>query len=37
MSMTIARWTLADYHTLIQTGLLNDRPIELLNGLSSMD
>lgn len=33
MSMTIARWTLADYHTLIQTGLLNDRPIELLNGL----
>lgn len=33
MTVTIARWTLADYHHLVQAGLLAGRSIELLNGL----
>ena len=33
MTVTVARWTLADYHQMIETGLLQDRRVELLNGL----
>jgi Uma2 family endonuclease len=33
MAVTIARWTLADYHAMVQAGLFAGRPIELLNGL----
>ena len=33
MAVTIARWTLADYHAMVQIGLFAGRPIELLNGL----
>jgi Uma2 family endonuclease len=33
MTVTIARWTLADYHSMIDAGLFEGRPIELLNGL----
>jgi Uma2 family endonuclease len=32
MTVTIARWTLEDYHHLIETGLLEHRAVELLNG-----
>ncbi|MBF2077199.1 MAG: Uma2 family endonuclease [Synechococcales cyanobacterium T60_A2020_003] len=32
MSVAIARWTLDDYHTMINAGLFEGRPIELLNG-----
>ncbi|NER85446.1 MAG: Uma2 family endonuclease [Leptolyngbya sp. SIO1D8] len=33
MAVTIARWTLSDYHAMIAAGLLKDQQIELLNGL----
>jgi Uma2 family endonuclease len=33
MAVTLARWTLADYHAMINAGLFEGRPIELLNGL----
>lgn len=33
MTVTIARWTLADYHGMLRAGLFESRPIELLNGL----
>lgn len=33
MTITIARWTLADYHRLVEMGLFQDRRVELLNGL----
>ena len=33
MTVTVARWTLADYHQMVETGLLQDRRVELLNGL----
>ncbi len=33
MAVTLARWTLADYHNMISAGLFEGRPIELLNGL----
>jgi Uma2 family endonuclease len=33
MTVTIARWTLADYHSMVRAGLFEGRPIELLNGL----
>ncbi|NJP22153.1 MAG: Uma2 family endonuclease [Hydrococcus sp. CRU_1_1] len=33
MTTTIARWTIADYHAMIETGLLVNRHVELLNGL----
>jgi Uma2 family endonuclease len=33
MAVTLARWTLADYHTMVEAGLFAGRPIELLNGL----
>ena len=32
MSVTIAKWTLDDYHRMIEVGLLEDRQVELLNG-----
>lgn len=31
-SLPIARWSLNDYHRMIEAGLLEDRSIELLNG-----
>lgn len=33
MAVTLARWTLADYHNIVEAGLFEGRPIELLNGL----
>ncbi|MBD2327504.1 Uma2 family endonuclease [Alkalinema sp. FACHB-956] len=32
MTVTLAHWTIADYHHMIQVGLLADRSVELLNG-----
>jgi Uma2 family endonuclease len=32
MTVTLAKWTIADYHQMIETGLLVDRNVELLNG-----
>jgi Uma2 family endonuclease len=32
MSINIAKWTLHDYHQMINTGILNDRQVELLKG-----
>lgn len=32
MSVTIAKWTLEEYHRMIQTGILDDRQVELLKG-----
>jgi Uma2 family endonuclease len=32
MSVAIAKWTLDDYHRMIDVGLLDDRKVELLNG-----
>ncbi|MGB0562233.1 MAG: Uma2 family endonuclease [Spirulinaceae cyanobacterium] len=32
MTVTLAKWTIADYHHLVQTGLLDDRAVELLSG-----
>ena len=32
MSVTIARWTLDDYHRMIEAGILTNRRVELLNG-----
>ena len=32
MSVAIAKWTLDDYHRMIEVGLLDDRQVELLNG-----
>ncbi|NJL01152.1 MAG: Uma2 family endonuclease [Spirulinaceae cyanobacterium SM2_1_0] len=32
MSLTLAKWSLADYHRLVATGLLADRAVELLAG-----
>lgn len=33
MAVTLARWTIADYHNIVDAGLFEGRPIELLNGL----
>jgi Uma2 family endonuclease len=33
MTITIAKWTLAEYHQLVATGILSDRRVELLEGL----
>jgi Uma2 family endonuclease len=33
MAVTVARWTLDDYHDMLEAGLFEGRPIELLNGL----
>lgn len=30
MSITIAKWTLEQYHELVATGILDDRRVELL-------
>jgi Uma2 family endonuclease len=32
MSLVTAKWSLQDYHQMIETGLLDDRKVELLNG-----
>jgi Uma2 family endonuclease len=32
MSVTIAKWTLDEYHRMIEIGLLDERHVELLNG-----
>jgi Uma2 family endonuclease len=32
MTVTTAKWTLDDYHRLIEVGLLESRHVELLNG-----
>lgn len=32
MTVTTAKWTIKDYHRMIQVGLLDDRQVELLNG-----
>jgi Uma2 family endonuclease len=32
MSVTTAKWTLDEYHRMIEVGLLDDRRVELLNG-----
>jgi Uma2 family endonuclease len=31
-ALTTAKWTIEDYHQMIQTGILDDRHVELLNG-----
>ena len=33
MATLLARWTIADYHRIIEAGLLVERRVELLNGL----
>ena len=32
MTVTTAKWTLDDYHRMIEVGLLYGRQVELLNG-----
>jgi Uma2 family endonuclease len=32
MTLTTAKWTLDDYHRMIEAGILDGRPVELLNG-----
>lgn len=32
MTIAIAKWSLEDYHRLVEVGLLDDRRVELLNG-----
>jgi Uma2 family endonuclease len=32
MTLTPVKWTLDDYHRIVESGVLNDRPVELLNG-----
>jgi len=32
MTLTLAKWTLDDYHQMVETGLLQNRRVELLNG-----
>ncbi|HEY9643366.1 MAG TPA: Uma2 family endonuclease, partial [Coleofasciculaceae cyanobacterium] len=32
MTVTTAKWSVEDYHRMIEAGLLDDRPVELLNG-----
>ncbi len=32
MTVTTAKWTLDDYHRMIEVGLLDNRHVELLNG-----
>jgi len=32
MNVTTAKWTIDDYHRMIQVGLLDDRRVELLKG-----
>lgn len=32
MSLTTVKWTVSDYHRMIEAGILDGRPVELLNG-----
>jgi Uma2 family endonuclease len=32
MALAIAKWNLQDYHQMIETGILDERKVELLNG-----
>lgn len=32
VSVTLAKWTLEDYHRMVASGMLDDRPVELLRG-----
>lgn len=32
MTLTLAKWSIEDYHQMIESGLLDDRAVELLNG-----
>ncbi len=32
MTKTLARWTVEDYHRMVEAGILNGRQVELLNG-----
>lgn len=32
VSVTLAKWTLEDYHRMVASGMLDDRPVELLSG-----
>jgi Uma2 family endonuclease len=32
MKITTAKWTVDDYHRMVEAGILDDRPVELLNG-----
>lgn len=32
MTVTVAKWTLAEYHRMIETGLLDDKQVELIRG-----
>ncbi len=32
MTISLAKWKLKDYHRMVEMGLLDDRPVELLNG-----
>jgi Uma2 family endonuclease len=32
MTVTTAKWTLEQYHRMIEAGILDDQPVELLNG-----
>jgi Uma2 family endonuclease len=33
MTVTTAKWTIAEYHQLVETGILDDRRVELLQGI----
>lgn len=33
MTLTTAKWTLAEYHQLVETGILDDKRVELLQGI----
>ena len=33
MTITTAKWTIAEYHQLVETGILEDRQVELLEGI----
>jgi Uma2 family endonuclease len=33
MTLTAAKWTIAEYHQLVETGLLDDKRVELLEGI----
>ncbi|MCW6037713.1 Uma2 family endonuclease [Spirulina subsalsa FACHB-351] len=32
MTISLAKWTIEDYHQMVEMGLLEDRPVELLKG-----
>ncbi len=33
MTLTTAKWTIEEYHQLVETGLLDDKRVELLEGI----